>query len=289
MNTQELFRPLAEPMSDESFRQFSEYIHGYFGIKMPQVKKTMLESRLIKRLKDLSMNSYEEYREYVFSQEGMESELVHMIDVVTTNKTDFFREPEHFDYLFNTALPELLDSLSIGRNKPLSVWSAGCSSGEEPYTLAMILTEFAGTVGNYRFNILGTDLSSRMLEAARMGIYKDQRIEPIPERLRKKYLMRSRDRSSGLVRVDSQLRSAVRYRRLNFMDDDFDLNEDFDIIFCRNVIIYFDKPTQGVLMKKLCDHLKSGGYLFVGHSETLNGFKLPLLQVAPMVYRKADQ
>ncbi len=289
MNTQELFRPLAEPMSDESFRQFSEYIHGYFGIKMPQVKKTMLESRLIKRLKDLSMNSYEEYREYVFSQEGMESELVHMIDVVTTNKTDFFREPEHFDYLLNEALQELLDSLSIGRSRPLSVWSAGCSSGEEPYTLAMILTEFAGTVGNYRFNILGTDLSSKMLEAARMGIYKDQRIEPIPKRLRKKYLMRSRDRSSGLVRVDPQLRSAVRYRRLNFMDDDFDLNENFDIIFCRNVIIYFDKPTQGVLMEKLCDHLTSGGYLFVGHSETLNGFKLPLVQVAPMVYRKVDQ
>jgi chemotaxis protein methyltransferase CheR len=289
MNTQELFRPLAEPMSDESFRKFSEYIHGYFGIKMPQVKKTMLESRLIKRLKNLGINSFEEYREYVFSQEGMKSELVHMIDAVTTNKTDFFREPEHFNYLVNEALPELLDSLSIGRSRPLSVWSAGCSSGEEPYTLAMVLTEFAGSVGNYRFNILGTDLSSRMLEAARMGIYKDHRIEPIPERLRKKYLMRSRDRSSGLVRVNPQLRSAVSYRRLNFMDDDFGFDEDFDIIFCRNVIIYFDKPTQGVLMKKLCDHLIPGGYLFVGHSETLNSFQLPLLQVAPMVYRKVDQ
>ena len=272
-------------MRDCEFVRLSEYIHTNFGIRMPDSKKTMLEARLQKRLRYLGMTSFEEYCRYVFSDEGIRSELVQMIDVVTTNKTDFFREPGHFDYLTSEAVPELMRSRGVGVRTPLRVWSAGCSTGEEPYTLAMILSEFARSEP-ILFSIFATDISTRVLEKARGAIYEADKVAPIPEVLKKRYLMRSKDPGREVVRIVPELRNLVSFERLNFMDEDFDIRERFDIIFCRNVIIYFDRQTQEKLLNKFSRHLVKGGYVFMGHSETLNGLDVPLTMVHPTVYRK---
>lgn len=272
-------------MSDREFGQFSEFIYGQCGIKMPPAKKTMLEARLQKRLRKLGLRSFREYAEFLFSREGSEAELVHMIDVVTTNKTDFFREPSHFDFLVNQALPSLLGRDGSAGQRRLRIWSAGCSSGEEPYTLTMVLSEFAAATPGFSFGILATDICTEVLEKARLAIYDEERIEPVPLAMRKKYLLRSKVRNDGLVRIVPELRHLVTFRRLNFMDGDFGLPEPFDIIFCRNVIIYFDKQTQEQLLNKFCRHLVPGGYLFMGHSETLSGLDVPVVQVASTVYR----
>lgn len=276
-------------MSEECFARFSNFIQGNYGIKMPEIKRTMLESRLQKRLRKLGMACFDEYSDYVFSSEGLANELVHMIDSVTTNKTDFFREPAHFDYLVDHALPELHKTTGAGIREPLKIWSAGCSSGEEPYTLAMVLSEYAKTVQGFDYTILGTDLSVQVLEKAVKAIYKESLVEPVPASYKKRYILRSKNRENAMVRVVPELRSKVRYRRLNLMDDELNVEGGMDMIFCRNVIIYFERPVQQTLIRKLCGKLVEGGYLFLGHSETLHGMTLPLKQVSPMLYRKVSR
>ena len=273
-------------MSDECFSRLSAFIQGNYGIKMPEVKKGMLESRLQKRLRKLGMSSFEEYGDYLFSPEGQKNEVVNMINQVTTNKTDFFREPAHFDYLFNHALPELIRTTGIGVRRPLEIWSAGCSSGEEPYTIAMVMAEFAAQNDGFDYNILGTDISMKVLKTAVRGIYKEQLAEPIPERLKMRYLLRSRDRERRQVRIVPHLRQKVRFKYLNFMSQELRVDRTMDLIFCRNVIIYFERAIQQELIRKLCDNLAVGGLLFLGHSETLHGMSFPLVPVSPMVYRK---
>ena len=277
---------VATVMTDRDFSRLSEFIYSECGIKMPPTKKVMLESRLKKRLRMLGIKSFRDYCDYLLSPAGIENELIHMIDVVTTNKTDFFREPAHFDYLVRHALPELLETGETGTRRPVMVWSAGCSTGEEPYTLGMVLNEFSESVYGCRYMILATDISTKVLDVAKSGIYTEDRIGPVPPALKKKYLLRSKDRKKGLVRIIPELRERVKFRRLNFMDGDFGMREPVDVIFCRNVIIYFDRKTQESLIKRFCKHLRPGGYLFMGHSETLNSMDLPLFQVAPTVYRK---
>lgn len=273
-------------LSNELFDRLSVFIYSECGIKMPPAKKTMLESRLVKRLKATGMNNFGEYCRYLFSPEGIDKELVHMIDVVTTNKTDFFREPQHFDYMVDHAIPNLMEHSGAGTKRNLMVWSAACSSGEEPYTLAMVLEEFASNVQNFSYLILATDISTRVLKTAQRAIYTEEHITPVPMALRHKYLLRSKDPSNPRVRIGPQLRDRVRFRRLNFLEDDFGLREKMDIIFCRNVLIYFDRPTQEKVVRRLCDHLRPGGYLFTGHSETLTGMNLPITQVANTVSRR---
>jgi len=275
-------------MPDPVFNRFAGYIQQTCGIKMPKSKKGMLESRLKKRLRLLNLDSFEDYEKMVFSRRGMRDEVYHMIDVVTTNKTDFFREPEHFHFFHDHVLPELLACHGTGVRRPIRTWSAGCSSGEEPYALAMILNEFAGTTPGYRFTVLGTDISNAVLATARRGVYQKRRVDPVPDHLKRKYFMRSRDRDLELVRVVPELRARVQYLRLNLMARYFELGDVFEVLFCRNVIIYFDKPTQEILLRKLCDHLVPDGYLFLGHSETLHNFDLPIRQVRPMVYQRLD-
>lgn len=273
-------------MTDETFFRFSSFIYGELGIKMPVAKKTMLQARLSKRLRKLRIKSFEEYYEYVFSKEGIANELPNMIDLVTTNKTDFFREPKHFDFLSQTALSSLMTSCGAGIKRKVLVWSAGCSSGEEPYTLAMVLSEFAEKYPGYNFSVLATDISNEVINKARLGIYDESDVEPVPMNIRKKYLLRSKDRESERVRIVPRIRSIIEFRKLNFMEEDYKLAKKMDVIFCRNVIIYFDRETQEKVLNKLCQYLNLGGYLFMGHSETLNGMKLPLAPVATTVYRK---
>ena len=273
-------------MTDDDFLRFSRLVYSICGIKLPPQKKTMLEGRLRKRLRALGMASFEEYSEYLFNQGGLDQELIQLINEVTTNKTDFFREPAHFDLLKTSVIPNLISTFGAGIDRPLRVWSAGCSSGEEPYTLAMVMEEFGRTLSGFRFSIMATDISTKVLEKAALGIYALDKVFPVPEDFKKRYLLRSKDKSQPRARVTPELRSHVTFRRLNFMDGDFGITETFDVIFCRNVIIYFDRATQEKLLRKLCSHIPVGGYLFMGHSESLNGMNLPLMQVAPSAYRR---
>jgi len=277
---------LPATLRDREFQRFSRFIYDNVGIKMPPVKKTMLEARLQKRLKALGITTFEEYGEFVFSPEGRATELIHLIDVVTTNKTDFFREPGHFDFLVKTVLPSVLLARGDVLRDPVRIWSAGCSTGEEPYTLAMVLSEFAVGRPDFRVAITASDVCTQVLQTAKTAIYPEERTDPIPLNLKKKYLMRSREKAKSLVRIAPKLRSLITFRRINFMDDDLGIAEKMDIIFCRNVVIYFDKPTQQTLMQKFHRQLRPGGYLFIGHSETLSGLEVDFKAVASTVYRK---
>jgi len=276
-------------LSDRDFTRLSRLIYEQSGIKMPSAKKQMVEARLGKRLKGLGIDSFSAYCDYLFSSEGLAQELIGMIDLITTNKTDFFREAAHFDYLLQSVLPEWVNEQRGLSGRKLRVWSAGCSTGEEPYTLAMTLNEYAESLPGFDYRIMATDLSTRVLEKAKQGVYDDEKVAPVPKLMQKKYLLRSKDRSRGLVRIVPELREKVRFRRLNFMDNEFGIHEPFDIIFCRNVVIYFDRPTQERLLNKFHAHLTKDGFIFMGHSETLNGLDVPLVMVHPTVYRNINR
>lgn len=279
-----------QKMSRQDFQRLGRMIETEYGIKMPPGKKDLLEARLRRRLKTLGMRSYKEYCDYVLSSDGLGDEIIHMMDVVTTNKTDFFRGPAHFDYLFKNVLPEMISIKGLGINRDLMIWSAGCSSGEEPYTLAMVLSEFQERVPglDFRFTILATDLSNRMLDVASRAVYPEEKISPIPSALKYKYLMKSKDKAKHLVRIVPELRHAVKFRRLNLLEENFGMREPVDIVFYRNVMIYFERPTQRNILLKIIACMRPGGYLFIGHSETLNGLDLPVVQVQPTIYRKPE-
>jgi chemotaxis protein methyltransferase CheR len=273
-------------LSDEEFKKLSEFIYVEYGIRMPPVKKIMLQSRLQKRLRELSITSFKEYVNYVFSKEGQDNEVIHMIDVVSTNKTDFFREPIHFDFLANNIVPEFIDA-NQGK-RPMKIWSAGCSSGEEPYTIAIILSECMEKLRPFDFTILGTDISSRILNTAFEAIYKENRAEEIPLNYKRKYFLKSKDRTNPTVRIISELRNKTSFARLNFMDSSYNINDTFDVIFCRNVLIYFDRDAQEKVINKLCTKLKPGGHFFLGHSESITSMKVPLKQIKPTIFIKTN-
>lgn len=273
-----------EVISNSDFGRLRSLIYTQSGIYLSADKKTMLELRIKRRLRSLDLGSFAEYCNYLFGAHGQKEEIVHLLDVVSTNKTDFFREPEHFDFLVNRAVPDLMARNESGR--PLLIWSAGCSTGEEPYTMAIVLNEYALAHSGFRFRVLATDLSTTVLAKAERGVFNTEVVRPVPGGLQQKYFMRSRDRSSNQTRVVPDLRKLIEFRRLNFMDDDFGLPQKADVIFCRNVIIYFDQQTQQKIIQKLAHQLLPGGFLFVGHSETLHDMNLPLTPVAPALYRK---
>lgn len=276
-------------MSQAEFNRFSEFIMGQCGIKMPPSKKIMLEARLQKRLRTLRIPTFRDYFNHVLG-EGGRDELVHMLDAVTTNKTDFFREPVHFHYLAQTILPEFMEERERSKEKdrPFTVWSAGCSTGEEPYTLAMVLSDFADQHPGFRFSITATDISTKVLDRAREAVYDAERVAAVPIAMKQKYLLRSKDRAKGVIRIGPALRSIVQFKRLNLMDEAFSFAEPLDVIFCRNVIIYFDRKTQEQLITRFCKVLKTNGHLFLGHSESIHGFTLPLRRLTSTVYRKTD-
>jgi chemotaxis protein methyltransferase CheR len=273
-----------EVLSNADFDRLRRLIYDKSGINLSGEKKTMMEIRLKRRLRSLDISSFREYCDLVFSPHHRDHELVHLIDVITTNKTDFFREAGHFDFLVSTALPEL--AAQNGASRKSLLWSAGCSTGEEAYTLAMVLSEYLQERPGLQFTVLASDICTDVLSKAALGIFKSESIGPVPLALQRKYFMRSRNRESDLLRVVPELRALVEFRRINFMDADFGLAGSPEVIFCRNVIIYFDRPTQVRLLQKLTRQLLPGGYFFAGHSESLQGMDLPLVPVAPAVYRK---
>lgn len=271
-----------DQLSAKNFRRLSAFVNSYSGIKMPAGKQTMLEGRLRRRLRATGFESLDAYCSYLFENGGLEIEAVALIDAVTTNKTDFFREPKHFEYLQNYALPNLVRS---GRTS-LRLWSAACSVGAEPYTMAMVLADFAEQSRPLDYFILATDLSTDVLAAARKGIYPANMLAPVPQDYMQRFVRRSSDPGSNLLRISSALRSKVGFARMNFMDDAYPVGEPVDVIFCRNVLIYFDKPTQAKVLTRLCDCLAPGGYLFIGHSESITGFNLPVRTVANTIFQK---
>jgi chemotaxis protein methyltransferase CheR len=270
-----------EAISDRDYTRLCDLIYSRAGIHLGSGKKTMLEVRIKRRLKDLNLSSYSRYCDYLFSAPGLERELTSFIDVITTNKTDFFREPQHFDFLSNRALPELSTT-----GRPFLLWSAGCSTGEEPYTLAMLLSEYGLAHPGFQFRILATDISNTVLSKAALGVFSTSVIKPVPGSFVRKYFLRGRTPGSDRVRIIPELRNLIEFRRLNFMDADYDIAERVDIIFCRNVIIYFDRPTQQRILSNIARHLVPGGYLFVGHAEVLRDMDLPLTPIAPALYRR---
>lgn len=269
-------------LSSRNFEALSRYIYDYSGIKMPSSKMTMLEGRLRRRLRATGLSSFNDYCEYLFRQGGVEKEGIFLIDAVTTNKTDFFREPKHFDFMAEVGLPELV----AAGHKRFRLWSSACSIGAEPYTMAMVMQDFMETASGLDYRIFATDLSTDVLEAAKRGIYPTDMVIPVPPEMRRKYLMTSRDPSRKEVRIHPQLRSNIGFGRMNLMDDVYRMGDPMHMIFCRNVLIYFDKPTQAKVLSRLCDCLQSGGFLFVGHSETVTGITLPVRQVANTVFKK---
>lgn len=271
-------------LSDADFVRLSIFLQSKLGIKLPEAKRTMLSGRLTKRLRVLGLDSFTAYCDFVFSTEGQQSELIPLIDTVTTNKTDFFREPGHFAYLTGTVLPDL-----IGKGKKhCQVWSAGCSTGEEPYTLAMVMSDYQrnNQIPGFSFEITASDISTKVLKIAKRAIYSEDMVNPVPMEFKKRYLLKGKGPNLGMVRVSPEQRALVRFGRLNFMHEDFRMPAKQQVIFCRNVLIYFDKQTQELVIKRLCQYLDRGGYLFLGHSESIIGYDVPLTQVAPTVHRK---
>ena len=269
-------------MDEETFARLSQYVTQAYGIQLPATKKSMLESHLDKKAKSLGMGSYQEFVDLIFNDESREGELSLVLDLITTHKTDFFREASHFHFLTQQFLPRYPEENN--RNN-LKIWSAGCSTGEEPYTLLMTLEEYKKTHPGLTYSLLASDISPRVIQTASQGEYDIEKMETVPQEMRDTYLLRDKA-DPKRVSVKPQYRTKIQYKRINLMHDNYGLiKNDLDIIFCRNVLIYFKKNIQEQVIRKFCNLLRPGGLLFLGHSESIMGMNLPLHQVGPTVYR----
>lgn len=277
-----IFTPIE--MTDEEYSIIANYIEKNVGIRLNEGKRVMMQSRLISRLRALGMSNFSDYINFVFSQDASGQELIFMTNALTTNKTDFFREADHFETMTNIALPELIEK---GR-RDIHIWSSASSSGEEPYTLAMVMSEYKRTHSRSfnNYDVLGTDISTEVLDKAVNAVYTEDVVAGIPMEMKKRYFLKSRDPEKRVVRIKPALRSRCSFQRLNLMDEKWDVPSQFEIIFCRNVLIYFDKPTQEKIIRHLLEHLIPGGFLFLGHSETVFSMNLPLKTIGPTAYRK---
>jgi chemotaxis protein methyltransferase CheR len=273
---------LSVRLTTAEFQRISAFIYDECGINLTAPKKVMVESRLQRRLLQLKMSSFNSYCDYVMTPMGMKEELVHMIDAVATNKTDFFREPVHFRFMEEQVLPAWR---AMNNSRVVKVWSSACSTGEEPYTTAMVLAESAAQQA-LQFSITATDISTKVLQKAIHAIYPERSAVDIPMALRRKYLLKSKDQEMPTVRIVPELRSKVLFKRVNLTEDVIEVEPDFDVIFCRNVLIYFDRATQEQVVSRLCQKLRRGGYLFIGHSESIYHMKLPLRQVQPTIFQR---
>jgi len=272
-----------EKLQTEDFLQISEFIQEHYGIQLPVSKKMMVEARLQRRLKATSRTTFGDYFNLVFSPEGKE-EFQKMIDLITTNKTDFFRESNHFDFLTESVLPTL-----VRQQDEINIWSSACSSGEEVYSILITLEEyFFRTLRSLPYHILGTDLSMHVLEKAARAVYDEDRIENVPLYIKKRYFLKNKDRENPKARIKPELLKSVEYKQLNLLKEIRGIDFNYDIIFCRNVLIYFNREVQQEVVSKLVRHLKPGGHLLIGHSESLNNMSLPLRQVKPTVYQKLE-
>lgn len=278
-----------QPISDREFSLFQKLIYGVAGIHLAPHKKALLEARLSKHIRELGLHSFGAYYEHVV-KEKRSDELVTMLDRVSTNETHFFREPRQFEFLENQIFAEWSRQVDTGqRPKRITVWSAGCSTGEEPYTLAMLLCERFPPQHGWRLEILATDLSTRVLNLARAATWPIAKAQEIPEKYLKRFMLRGTGAQQGNMKAGQDITSLINFERLNLNDDSYPIAGQFDAIFCRNVLIYFDEHSRARVIDRLLDRLAPSGYLFVGHAESLSGVTERARHVMPTVYaRTAD-
>ena len=266
---------------DDLFIKFKELIYQEAGIKLTELKKALIQARLTKRLRHLGIPSYRDYYHYLIDH--FSDEKIEFINAITTNKTEFFRENKHFEFIRDYCLPEF-----DGRGKQkIKIWSAGCSTGEEAYSIAITMREFYGGSASPQVRILATDIDTNVLEKAYSGVYTLDQVKDIDIALLKKYFKRGAGENEGLFRVKDEIRDMILFRRLNLLDESYPMKGKFDIIFCRNVIIYFDRPTQKELFEKFSRYLDDEGYLFIGHSENLTSVSNKFSLLGHTIYRKS--
>ena len=266
-------------LNENDFRKLITFIKGRYGIDLSQ-KRQLIIGRLSNTVVSMGYSTFTEYIEHILSQKNPQ-DIELMLNKLTTNYTFFLRESAHFDYFRDTVLPYLEKTK---RDHVLSIWSAGCSSGQEPYTLSMILKEYFGSkAGNWDTRVLATDISQNTLKAAASGIYDEESLSAIPSAWKQKYFKRTNE--AGVYQVADVLKNNVIFRTFNLMDPiRFKLK--FDVIFCRNVMIYFDQQTKDALVQRFFNATVPGGYLFIGHSESLNKATTPYKYLMPSAYRK---
>jgi len=269
-------------LSGAQFNKISRLVKDRCGINLHEGKKQLVQARLTKRLRELRLRSYREYIEYV-TNDADGAELTAMLDAISTNLTSFFREEEHFRYLARKVLPAAM--ARSGGDRRLRIWSAGCSTGEEPYSIAVTLCENIPDLTSWDAKVLATDLSTKVLARAEKATYPGERIKAVPPQQRSRYFRCVQARPERLYRVEDPARSLVHFARLNLMDP-WPMKGPFDAVFCRNVMIYFEKPTQAELVNRFCGILAPGGALFIGHSESLTGIEHTMRYVQPTVYEK---
>ncbi len=271
-------------MPDRLFQQFSRLVYELCGINLHEGKKALLQARLNKRLRLTGIGSYEEYFKFITSGRHT-GEFVNFLDSISTNLTYFFRESPHFDFLDKVALPELIENKRKKRDSRVRIWSAGCSTGEEPYSLAMCVLAHLPDIARWDFRILATDISTRVLETANRGIYSEEKVSKVPPALRQAHFQKiSGANGKPDFRIASHVKRIITFHRLN-LKEHYSFKGLFDFIFCRNVMIYFDKKTQEEIVNRMAGFLALGGYLCIGHSESLTGLAHKLSYVRPAIYR----
>jgi chemotaxis protein methyltransferase CheR len=263
------------------FERFTRMVRDKIGVKLPIGKRLMIESRLRRRMTALEKPDLDAYLEYIFDNGALVEELDHVVDALTTNKTDFYRERDHFNLLRDVCIPGFHRS---GR-RMFKLWSAASSNGAEAWTSAIELAE-AAELRRFEWMVLGTDINTEVLRAATMAVYQTEFLEPVPALLKAKYFMQGKGERKDQWRVSPNLRRRVRFVRMNLMSDTYPVDDDVDAIFLRNVLIYFEPDDQAAVIDRLASHLVPGGHLFVGHSESMVVRNKSLRQLAPAAFQK---
>lgn len=271
-------------LEDKDFRRISDMIYKHCGINLHAGKKELVRARLAKRLRLLSIKTFPEYIDHALN-DSTGNEFTNLVDSLSTNLTSFFRENQHFEYLRKNFLPRVMAEKASSRDCVIRAWSAGCSSGEEPYSIAITLLEAIKMDRNFTAKILATDISTQVLAKAKAGVYVPERVAPVSPALKNRYLVSEKSGHCKVFKAGKALKDVVFFGHLNLMDN-WPIKVPLDFIFCRNVMIYFDKPTQERLVKRYWQVLNPGGLLFTGHSESLTGINHKFRYVQPTIYIK---
>ncbi len=269
-------------LGDEEFEYFRNIVYRESGIRLTELKKALVQARLTKRIRQLKMSGFEEYCDYV--KKNYHDELENLINCITTNKTDFFRENRHFEFMKEHLIPLWIEH----KKRRIRIWSAGCSTGEEPYSIAIIMREHYPNIDAADVKILATDIDTDVLSKAQRGIYPAEAVADVPVLLAKKYFLKGSGENAGFFKIKDSLKKMVYFRKLNLLNETYPIKGKFELIFCRNVIIYFDKETQRSLFDTMYEYLADEGLLFVGHSETLTGLTNRFAPVSNSIYRKVQ-
>ncbi|MFB3818740.1 MAG: protein-glutamate O-methyltransferase CheR [Candidatus Methylomirabilales bacterium] len=274
-------------MSRQEFAALRDLVKAHTGIALSEHKRSLVASRLGKRLRALGLTSFRDYCAYLTGEEGV-AERENFVNAITTNKTDFFREPLHFEFLRSRVLPDMRAAAARTGSRRLRIWSAACSTGEEPYTIAITVREALESLAAWDVRILASDIDTQVLAQAEAGIYAAERTSGLRPDLLARHFLRGTGPRAGQVRIRPETGSLVTFRRINLLDSPWPIRTVFDCIFCRNVLIYFDKPTQRRLIGRFADYLTEDGYLFLGHSESLYGLSDRFTYLRNTIYRKAS-